>query len=74
MTRGWQLAKGDVELGKEHWLSEAAEAHPVLTPGVLIAVGCRDQASSTKAGPEPELSPHLGEGGARAGLEQVWAW
>lgn len=74
MTRGWQLTKGDVELGNEHWLSEAAEAHPVLTPGILTAVGCRDRAPSTKPGPEPELSPHLGEGGAGTGLEQVWAW
>lgn len=54
-------------------LWEAAEAHPVLTPGILTAAGCRVQAPPTKAGSEPELSPHLGEGGAsgRPGLGVV---
>lgn len=64
MIWGWQLAKGDVEFGNAHQLWEAAEAHPVLTPGILTAVGCRVRAPPTKAGSELELSPHLREGGA----------
>lgn len=73
MIWGWQLAKGDVEFGNAHRLWEAAEAHPVLTPGILTALGCRVQAPPTKAGSEPKLSPHLGEGGAsgRAGVGVV---
>lgn len=39
MIRGWQLAKGDVEFGNARQLWEAAEAHPVLTPGILTLWG-----------------------------------
>lgn len=74
MTWGWQLRKGDVELGNEHGFWEAPEAHPVLTPGIQTAGVCRAQAPPTKAGPESELSPHLGVGGAGVGLEQVRPW
>lgn len=65
VTRGWQLAKGDIGFGNEHWLWEAAEAHPILTPGILTALLCRARAPPTKARPEPELSPKVGKGGAR---------
>lgn len=73
MTRGRQLAKGDVELGNEHWLSEAAEAHPVLTPGILTAAGCRDQAPPTRQA----LSQSCPHTLVREEWEQawkVWAW